>query len=140
MGGIEFQGIADGDTVQSPVSVDFATTGDFEIIPAADGGGDGAGHMHVMVDTGCVAVGEIIPSDDTHVHFGDGSTSAELELEPGEHDPVPAGRRRRPHRDGRHRRDHDHRRVTTPRTTAPTTCSGAVVVQARPFRPPVLTR
>lgn len=84
-GGIEFAGIADGDTVTSPVSVEFATTGDFEIIPAADGGGDGAGHMHVMVDVGCVTVGEVIPSDDSHLHFGDGSTSTELELEPGEH-------------------------------------------------------
>lgn len=84
-GGVAFGGIADGDTVSSPVPVTFETTGDFQIIPAADGGGDGSGHMHVMVDTGCVAVGETIPDDDTHLHFGDGSTSTDLELEPGEH-------------------------------------------------------
>lgn len=83
--GVAFAGIEDGATVASPVTVEFATSGDFEIIPAADGGGDGAGHMHVMVDVGCVTVGEVIPADDSHIHFGDGSTSAELELEPGEH-------------------------------------------------------
>lgn len=83
--GVAFGGIADGDTVSSPVPVTFETTGEFEIIPAADGGGDGSGHMHVMIDVGCVAVGETIPNDETHLHFGDGSASTELELEPGEH-------------------------------------------------------
>ena len=83
--GVEFAGVEDGATVSSPVSVEFATTGGFEVISAADGGGDGAGHMHVMIDVGCVAVGEEIPADDSHVHFGDGSTSTELELETGEH-------------------------------------------------------
>lgn len=29
--------------------------------------------------------GKTIPKDDQHQHFGDGSTEAELELEPGEH-------------------------------------------------------
>ena len=41
--------------------------------------------MHVMIDVGCVDVGETIPSDESHVHFGDGSTSADLDLSPGEH-------------------------------------------------------
>lgn len=83
---VSFGGIEDGATVTSPVSVDFETSG-FEIV-AADAGGDGetSGHMHVMVDTGCVTTGEVIPSDDSHIHYGDGSTSAELELEPGEYD------------------------------------------------------
>lgn len=82
---ISFGGLEDGATVSSPVSVSFDTEG-FQIIPAAEGGGDGSGHMHVMIDVGCVPVGETIPSDESHVHFGDGSTSAELELEPGEHE------------------------------------------------------
>lgn len=81
---VSFGGLQDGDTVFSPVTVTFESDG-FEIIPAAEGGGEASGHMHVMIDVGCVPVGEEIPSDDSHVHFGDGSTSAELELEPGEH-------------------------------------------------------
>ncbi|WP_205712194.1 DUF4399 domain-containing protein [Euzebya rosea] len=81
---IAFGGVADGDTVSSPVTVDFETTGDFTVEEAGEVN-DNAGHMHVMVDVDCVAVGETIPGDDNHIHFGDGSTSAELELEPGEH-------------------------------------------------------
>lgn len=82
---VSFGGIEDGASVTSPVSVDFQTSG-FEITPADQGGdGETGGHMHVMVDTGCVTPGEVIPSDDTHIHYGDGSSSAELELAAGEH-------------------------------------------------------
>ena len=82
---VSFGGIEDGDEVTSPVPVSFEADG-FTVEPAGDGAiTDGAGHMHVMVDVGCVEVGEVIPSDDQHVHFGDGSTSTELELEPGQH-------------------------------------------------------
>jgi hypothetical protein len=82
---VAFGGIEDGAEVTSPVAVDFEAEG-FTIEPAGDGAiTEGAGHMHVMVDTGCVEVGQVIPSDEQHLHFGDGSTSAELELEPGEH-------------------------------------------------------
>ena len=45
----------------------------------------GAGHFHVMVDTKCVATGKVIPEDAKHVHYGDASTSAKLELKPGKH-------------------------------------------------------
>lgn len=82
---VAFAGIEDGAEVTSPVAVEFEAT-DFTIEPAGDGTiNEGAGHMHVMIDVPCVEVGEVIPSDDDHLHFGDGSTSAELELEPGEH-------------------------------------------------------
>lgn len=83
-GTVSFGGVADGDTVASPVAVTFEADG-FEIVPAAEGGGDGSGHLHVMIDTDCVPVGETIPNDDEHLHFGDGSTSTELELTPGDH-------------------------------------------------------
>lgn len=81
---VAFGAIEDGASVPSPVAVTFEVE-NFEIVPAAEGGGEGTGHMHVMVDVGCVEVGETIPSDDDHLHFGDGSTSADLELESGEH-------------------------------------------------------
>ena len=38
-----------------------------------------------MVDTPCVTPGEVIPSDANHMHYGQGQTSTELELEAGEH-------------------------------------------------------
>jgi hypothetical protein len=78
-----FASPADGDTVSSPVAVEMAAEG-FEVAPA-EGSTEGQGHFHVMVDTDCVGEGETIPNDETHVHFGDGSTTTELELEPGEH-------------------------------------------------------
>lgn len=83
-GSVAFAEISDGDTVQSPVMVEFAA--DNFTIEEAGEIVEGAGHMHVMVDVGCVEVGEVIPSDDNHIHFGDGSTSAELALAPGEHE------------------------------------------------------
>ncbi|GIV77080.1 MAG: hypothetical protein KatS3mg050_1474 [Litorilinea sp.] len=45
----------------------------------------GAGHMHILIDTDFIPAGEVIPSDEHHLHFGDGSLEAELTLEPGEH-------------------------------------------------------
>lgn len=45
----------------------------------------GSGHFHVMVDTPCVATGEVIPKGAQHVHFGDGGTEKQLDLAPGEH-------------------------------------------------------
>ncbi len=82
---VKFAGIADGDTVASPVTVSFEATG-FEIVAAGSAGDSAtAGHMHVMVDTDCVATGELIVADDNHIHFGDGSTSADLDLAAGEH-------------------------------------------------------
>jgi hypothetical protein len=82
---VSFGNLSDGDEVTSPVDVQFVAQ-DFTLEPAGDGAiNEGAGHMHVMVDTDCVAVGEVIPGDDQHIHYGDGTDTAELELEPGEH-------------------------------------------------------
>jgi len=38
-----------------------------------------------MIDTPCLAAGEVIPKDDSHRHFGDGSMEADLELASGVH-------------------------------------------------------
>jgi len=46
---------------------------------------EGSGHFHIMVDVECVPVGEIIPSDDDHKHYGKAQLETELELGPGEH-------------------------------------------------------
>ena len=45
----------------------------------------GSGHMHILVDTDFIPAGEVIPTDEQHLHFGDGSLEAELTLTPGEH-------------------------------------------------------
>jgi formylglycine-generating enzyme required for sulfatase activity len=45
----------------------------------------GAGHFHILVDTDFVPPGELIPFDETHLHFGQGQITTTLELEPGTH-------------------------------------------------------
>ena len=46
---------------------------------------EGAGHFHILVDTDFVAAGQIIPTDEQHLHYGKGQLTASLELTPGEH-------------------------------------------------------
>lgn len=81
---VSFESPADGAEVASPVQVEMAAEG-VTIEPAAEGVNEGAGHFHIVIDAACVPAGEVIPNDDQHRHFGDGSTETELELEPGEH-------------------------------------------------------
>ena len=78
---------SDGDIVTSPVTVEMLAEG-IDIVAAGDRA-VGEGHFHIMVDTGCVENGAFVPGPseqaeaEGHYHFGDGSTQAELELEPG---------------------------------------------------------
>ena len=41
---------------------------------------EGAGHFHILVDTDFVAAGQIIPTDEQHLHYGKGQLTASLEL------------------------------------------------------------
>lgn len=74
---------ADGATVSSPVMIEFGLDG-MGIAPAGVNDAH-TGHHHLLVDTGLPALGQPIPADANHIHFGDGSTSTELTLDPGEH-------------------------------------------------------
>ena len=80
---VRFDQPADGATVTSPFEVVMAATG-LTVEPSGEVN-EGAGHFHILVDTDFVAAGEIIPTDDLHLHYGKGQTSVSLELEPGEH-------------------------------------------------------
>lgn len=80
---VSFAEPTDGATASSPVHVEMAATG-LQIEPALEVR-EGAGHFHIMVDTPCVTPGQTIPSDDTHLHFGQAQTSTDLDLPPGEH-------------------------------------------------------
>jgi hypothetical protein len=73
----------DGASVSNPVHVDFTATG-FTLEPAGAVHHD-AGHLHVMVDTPCVAAGTTIPKDAQHLHFGKGQTSGLIDLAAGKH-------------------------------------------------------
>jgi hypothetical protein len=55
-----------------------------DLVPAGQQA-EHSGHHHVLVDTGLPDLDLPVPADERHIHFGDGSSSTELVLEPGEH-------------------------------------------------------
>ena len=74
---------SDGDTVSSPVRIEFGIDGMSVVAAGTDQAH--SGHHHLLVDTGLPDLGAPIPADAAHIHFGDASTATELTLEPGEH-------------------------------------------------------
>ena len=74
---------ADRDTVTNPIRVEFGLD-NMAVVPAGTEAPN-SGHHHLLVDTVLPDFGQPIPADEQHIHFGDGSTSTELTLEPGEH-------------------------------------------------------
>jgi hypothetical protein len=76
---------ANGATVTSPVKIVFGAE-NFIIEKRVEGViNPGAGHHHIGLDTECLPPGEIIPTAAPWVHFGDGSSTIEFQLPPGEH-------------------------------------------------------
>jgi hypothetical protein len=73
----------DGEQVTSPVRVEVSLR-DFEL-RIAGSFSEGKGHLHILVDVGCVETGRTIPSGEGYVHLWRGEPSGEVELEPGEH-------------------------------------------------------
>lgn len=74
---------ADGTTVGSPVSIEFGIEG-MAVVKAGNMQPQ-SGHHHLLIDTGLPNLDLPIPADANHIHFGDGSTSTETSLDPGEH-------------------------------------------------------
>ncbi len=78
-----FANLNDGDTVTSPVMIDFGVEGMAvnpagEIVP-------GTGHHHIIIDGEATPQGTAVPADDTHIHYGGGQTQAKITLTPGKH-------------------------------------------------------
>ena len=86
---VYFIGLADGDTVTSPVTIRFGLNG-MGVAPAG-AEWDNTGHHHLLIDTeefSSAAAGKYddgIPSDEQHRHFGGGQTEVTLELGSGQH-------------------------------------------------------
>ena len=75
----------EGATVGTSVDLVFGAE-NFTIEPVADGAiHEGAGHHHVGIDTDCLPAGEVIPEAAPWVHFGDASSTINMQFEPGEH-------------------------------------------------------
>lgn len=74
---------ADGATVSNPITIEFGIAG-MDVVKAGNNQPH-SGHHHLLIDTGLPDLGLPIPADENHVHFGDGSSSTEITLPPGEH-------------------------------------------------------
>jgi len=81
--GVFFISPADGDTLTNPITVEFGLDG-MDVVKAGDNAAH-SGHHHLIIDAGLPELGLPIPASEHYVHFGDGSTSTELNLEPGSH-------------------------------------------------------
>jgi len=73
----------DGDTVGRRFKVWFGTR-NFGVAPAGIDK-QNTGHHHLLIDTPLPPLGEPIPNDAKHLHFGGGQTETVLELPPGTH-------------------------------------------------------
>jgi hypothetical protein len=73
----------DGATVSSPVHAKFGVDG-MTVAPAGTVT-ESTGHHHVLIDSGPIPKGTVIPMDDTHLHYGKGQTEADIKLPPGDH-------------------------------------------------------
>jgi hypothetical protein len=73
----------DGAEVKSPFKVKFGVEG-MKIAKAGDMAAN-TGHHHLIVDGQALEKGQVVPTDDKHLHFGKGQTETELTLAPGPH-------------------------------------------------------
>ena len=80
-----FTNLTGGEEVVSPVLLEFGIE-DYEIVPAQDPIviEEGKGHHHLGIETECKPAGEIIEKAQPWIHFGDGSSSIDMQLPPGQ--------------------------------------------------------
>lgn len=78
---VDFTAPKNGAVVSSPFKVKFAVTG-MEVKPAGDMSSN-TGHHHLIINGDSLKVGESIPFDEKHLHFGKGQTETDVTLPPG---------------------------------------------------------
>jgi hypothetical protein len=81
--GVHFVSPATGATVPPTFTVQMAANG-LTVEPAGEIH-EGAGHMHILVDTDFTPPGDVILKDAQHLHYGQGQLTATLGLDPGVH-------------------------------------------------------
>ena len=72
-----------GAEIKGPVKVVMVVEG-MKIQPAGEVV-EGTGHHHILINQDFFPAGQVIPTDDTHRHFGKGDTEAVLDLPPGDY-------------------------------------------------------
>lgn len=81
--GVYFVNLTDGANVKSPLYVQMGVKG-MDVEPAGKID-EGKGHHHIIIDGNFVEKGQMVPKDETHLHFGKGQTSDTLKLSEGSH-------------------------------------------------------
>ena len=81
--GVHFVTPSTGATVAPTFTVEMAANG-LTVEPAGEIH-EGAGHMHILVDTDFTPPGEVILNDAEHLHYGKGQLTTTLALDPGVH-------------------------------------------------------
>ena len=85
-----FVNIADGDTVSSPVTIQFGLSG-MGVAPSGVTEKENVGHHHLLINRKPFGEGDDeeweygIANDDNHRHFGGGQTEVTLDLPAGTH-------------------------------------------------------
>ncbi len=82
---VYFINLKDGDTVKSPVTIQFGLSG-MGVAPAGVEK-EKTGHHHLIINEKIEGdeLNEPIPADDNHKHFGGGQTEVSVELPKGTH-------------------------------------------------------
>lgn len=79
-----FKNLKNGETVKSPLKVEFGVEG--IALDTAGAIKAGSGHHHLLIDAGdSIAAGQVVPKDSTHLHFGKAQKETEIKLAPGDH-------------------------------------------------------
>ena len=73
----------DGAEIKGPVKVVMGVEG-MKIQPAGEVV-EGTGHHHILINQDFFPPGQVIPTDDTHRHYGKGQTEDVLTLPPGDY-------------------------------------------------------
>jgi Domain of unknown function (DUF4399) len=82
-GKVSFAEPKDGAEIKGPVKVVMRVEG-MKIQPAGEVV-EGTGHHHILINKDFFPPGQVIPTDDTHRHYGKGDTEAVLDLPPGDY-------------------------------------------------------
>jgi len=80
---LSFVDLPNNARIASKATIRFAISG-MEIAPAGTARRN-TGHHHLLIDTELPPLGQPIPSDFNHLHFGGGQSEAEILLSPGRH-------------------------------------------------------
>lgn len=75
----------DGATVKSPLKIKMGVKG-LEVCEAnKPTENKRCGHHHLLVDGAFVPEGQVVPKNETHIHYGQMQKEAEITLTPGKH-------------------------------------------------------